>query len=66
MGWYTLQQVDTSNQNASYPGDQNQISGHDMAAVVVWKGTPEFDALDRTFTVLARNYQRTGEAVPLS
>jgi hypothetical protein len=66
MGWYTYEHVDTTNQKAAYPDDQIQVSGHDIAAIVVWKGTPEFEALDRTFRQLTDNYQRNSVTISLA
>ncbi len=65
MGWYTYEATDESNRNPAYPTDTVQISGHDVAAVVVWSGTKEFEALNETFSMLEKNYQTNAEAIPL-
>lgn len=66
MGWYTYEHVDASLRNPAYPADSVQVSGHDVAAVVVWKDTEEFEALDKTFRMLEKNYQNNSEEVFLS
>lgn len=66
MGWYTYEHVDASNRNPVHSADSIQVSGHDVAAVVVWKDTEEFEALDKTFRTLEENYQNNSEEVFLS
>jgi len=65
MGWYTYEQVDASSRNPAYPTDTTELSGHDRAAVISWKGTEEFEALYSTFNRLEKNYQMYAEDVIL-
>lgn len=66
MGWYTYEQVDDLNRNPAYSTDTTELSGHDRAAVITWKGTDEFEALHNTFSTLEKNYQKYAEDVILS
>jgi hypothetical protein len=63
MGWYTYEYVDDSNQSPYYLTDSSQLSGHDVAAVMCWKGSAAFAALDQTFTMLQRSYEQHAEEV---
>jgi hypothetical protein len=63
MGWYLYEKVDYAHK--SYPDDIVEISGHDVAALIVLKGTNEFKALDKTFSTLEMNFRRNSEEVPL-
>src|SRR5260370_14255888 len=65
MGWYTYEHIDGSNRRAAYPADTLHVSGHDMATVVEWSGTEEFEALNETFKMLEKNYQANSEEWPL-
>lgn len=65
MGWYTYEHADGTNRNPFYPSDTVQISGHDVAAVVVWSGTEHFDALNKTFSMLEKNYEMNSQEVAL-
>jgi hypothetical protein len=62
MGWYTYEQVDRAAYK-SYASDTIEISGHDVAAVVAWRGTGEFEALDKTFSMLEKSYRKSSEKV---
>lgn len=64
MGWYTYEKVNHSN-HKHYSNDEVAISGHDVAALVVWRGTDEFEALDKTFSMLEINYRTYAEEVLL-
>jgi transcriptional regulator with XRE-family HTH domain len=64
MGWYTYEHEDRS-ASRHYPDDTVALSGHDRATLVVWRGTEEFDALDRTFRIVEENYRNNSEEVLL-
>jgi len=64
MGWYTYEESSVS-MHTTYPDDTIEISGHDRAAVVVWQGTNEFQALDRTFNILENNYRKHAQVIPI-
>lgn len=64
MGWYTFEQKRHGDDKAN-PGDTLDVSGHDRAAVVVHKGTKEFQALDPTFNAVEKNYREHAEIVPI-
>lgn len=64
MGWYAYKHVDQSS-DKSLASDAVEILGHNIAALVVWKGTGEFEALDKTFSMLEKNYQKNSEEVLL-
>jgi TIR domain len=64
MGWYTFEQKRRGDDKAN-PDDTIDVSGHDRAAVVVYKGTNEFQALDQTFSILEKNYRKHAEIVPI-
>jgi hypothetical protein len=66
MGWYTYEHVEDDTRNKEYRDDEVQISGHDVAAVMAWKGTPQYLTLDATFAMLEANYRRHAEDVPLA
>ena len=77
-GWYTYEHREPS-QHEGYPNDTIEVSGHDKAALITWKGISEsqavdheftlfegtdaFDALDKTFSVLEESYQKSAERV---
>jgi hypothetical protein len=63
MGWYTYEQDQVS--DVRFPDDTVAVFGHDTAVVVARKGTPEFDALYKTFKRLANNYEHAREVVTL-
>ncbi|GAC1635219.1 MAG: hypothetical protein NVS4B7_21520 [Ktedonobacteraceae bacterium] len=62
MGWYTYEYSMNKRIDAK---NMIEVSGHDRAAVIVWRGTDEFAALDETFTALKNNYEQFSEEVPL-
>lgn len=64
MGWYIYEQAENL-ANSSYASDTIEVSGHDVAALVVWKDTEEFNELEKTFSLLEKNYQKYAERVPL-
>jgi TIR domain len=64
MGWYTYEQKERLDDKA-YPGDTFDLSGHDRAAVVVYKGTKEFQMLDKTFDIVEKNYRAYAEIVSI-
>ncbi|SRR5258707_8437 len=64
VGWYTYERVYRKDQ-PTFPDDQTAISGHDRPAIVVWKGTEEYDILNQMVLVLVENYRNNAEAVPL-
>lgn len=64
MGWYAYKHVDPSS-DKSFASDAVEILGHNIATLVIWKGTDEFKALDRTFSMLEKNYRKNSEEVPL-
>jgi hypothetical protein len=64
MGWYTYEQKKRLD-DKTYPDDTIDISGHDRAAVVVYKGTNEFQVLDKMFSLLEKNYREYAEIVPI-
>lgn len=64
MGWYVYKHVDQFT-DTEMAGDEVELLGHNIAALVVWKGTPEFEALNETFDMLEENYQRNSVEVPL-
>src|SRR5690242_4559882 len=51
MGWYIYESASQNNARGA-ASDSVEISGHDVAALVVWKGTREFEALNKTFSSL--------------
>lgn len=65
MGWYIYEHSDGSNRSPAYPSDTVQVSGHDVATVVVWSGTEQFEALNSTFSLLERNYQMNSQEIIL-
>lgn len=64
MGWYVYEQVDRTDYN-DYSTDTVEVSGHDIAAMVVWEGTQDFKALDKTFRTMKEIYEKYSEEVPL-
>ena len=64
MGWYIYRHVDEFT-DKSMAADDVELLGHNIAALVVWKGTPEFEVLDKTFSKLEKNYQKNSEEVLL-
>ncbi len=62
MGWYTYESVAQTISRVS-ASDSVEVSGHDVAALVVWKGTSEFEALNKTFSKLEENYRGNSEVV---
>jgi hypothetical protein len=64
MGWYVYKHVDQFT-DKNMAGDEVELLGHNIAVLVVWKGTPEFEALNKTFNMLEKNYQRNSEEVRL-
>lgn len=64
MGWYVYKHVDQST-DKSMANDDVELLGHNIAALVVWQGTREFEALDKTFSMLVKNYQRNSVLIPL-
>jgi hypothetical protein len=63
MGWYTYERE--YGHDAEHPTDTVAVSGHDIATVISRKGTDDFDALNSTFTMLVKNYERASQPVPL-
>ncbi len=80
MGWYTYE-YKGRREHPSFSNDTVEVSGHDRAAVVLWKETEEFqvldetfsvvegtdwfEALDRTLSLLEQDYREHAEVVPL-
>lgn len=64
MGWYIYEKAENL-AYSSYASDTIEISGHDVAAFVVWKDTEEYNELERTFSLLEKNYQKHAEKVSL-
>jgi hypothetical protein len=80
MGWYTYELKEPAGQD-DYPNDTIEFSGHDRAAVVVWKGlansptlnttanaseeASDFQALDQTFNAQEQNYRQYAEGVSI-
>ncbi len=64
MGWYTYTQADQAINKGS-PSDTIEILGHNVAAMIVWKGTIEFETLNKTFSMLEKNYRKNAEEVLL-
>lgn len=64
IGWYTYEEVDRAAEK-TYTSDTFELSAHDRAAVIAVKGTHEFRALDKTFSVLEKNYRAHAEHVPI-
>ena len=78
MGWYTYEQKNAIGKG-DYPDDTIDISGHDRAAIVTWRGintterldetayplgdTTLFLNLDATFSALEKNYREFAEIV---
>lgn len=65
MSWYLYENIDEDNRNPLFEDDPVEVSGHDVAGLIVWKGTPEFDALKETFDRLVRRHKRHAELAPL-
>lgn len=63
VSWYLYERPDPEHPNPSFPEDEVEVSGHDVGGILVWKGTPEFDALKTTFDRLAQNLVRAAEPV---
>jgi hypothetical protein len=64
MGWYTCEQKRRGDDKA-HEDDTIDISGHDRPAMVVYKGTWEFQVLDKMFSRVEKNYREFGEIVPI-
>lgn len=64
MGWYTYEQVDPA-AHKHYGSDTVAVSGHDVATLVAWGGTEEFEVLDKTFSMLENNYRNNSEEMLL-
>lgn len=64
MGWYTYEQKTPAGQGA-YSEDTIDFSGHDRAAVVIWKGAGDFQKFVKTFNVLEQNYRQYAEIVSI-
>jgi hypothetical protein len=64
MGWYIYEKAENL-ANSSYASDTIEVSGHDVAALVVWRDTEEFNELEKTFSLLEKNYQKHAEKVSL-
>jgi len=61
IGWYTYEAVDDTNKSHKHPKDIIQVSGHDVAALIVWRRTDEYEALNRTFSILEANYKKNAD-----
>jgi hypothetical protein len=64
MGWYIYERAENLS-NSNYASDTIEVSGHDVAALVVWRDTDEFNELEKTFSLLEKNYQKHAEKVSL-
>jgi hypothetical protein len=80
IGWYTYEETKHPT-HKTHPDDTMELSAHDRAAVVIWRGITDFQAidenistlkdefyfhaLDRTFSILEKNYRKYAEAVPV-
>jgi hypothetical protein len=64
MGWYIYEQVDRTCRQ-SYIDDTVEISGHDVASVLMWKGTDGLEELVNTFNTQEENYRVNSEEVLL-
>jgi hypothetical protein len=60
MGWYTYEP-----DSKKHPGDTIEVSGHDVATVIAYRGTENFDALKKTFSDLLEKYERARHQVQL-
>ncbi len=56
IGWYTYEHMLTSDTN--YPGDNFEISGHDVAGMLLFRGSPEYDTLNKMFENQIRDYEQ--------
>lgn len=65
LGWYAFEYVDEAHRRPHYGQDETEISGHDVATVMALRGTSDFIALDRTFTMLLHNLDEHAQTVAL-
>ena len=66
MGWYMYEYEMAENHlHSGYPNDTIEVSGHDVAALVVWSGTEEFEELEKTFSYQLKNFEKYAEWVAL-
>lgn len=52
-------------QRRDFPDDTVEVSGHDVAAVMVWRGAEGFDALEQTFATLEQHYLERSELLAI-
>lgn len=56
IGWYTYEHVIKPDMN--YPDDAFEISGHDVAGILLFHGSPEYDTFNRMFMNQLHNYEQ--------
>ena len=61
MGPYTYE----PEADEKHPGDTVEVSGHDIATTIAYRGTDNFDALRQTFTMLVKKYELVARRVEL-
>jgi hypothetical protein len=66
IGRYIYEHVDSAKRSSIYSTDSIRILGHQLAAIVVWKGTEEFEVLNKMFNMLEMKYQKDSEEMPMS
>ncbi|HLG60638.1 MAG TPA: hypothetical protein VKY19_01815 [Ktedonosporobacter sp.] len=62
MGWY-LYEHQAHPHHPDFKNDTTEISAHDVAAIVVFAGTSEYNKLLKTFQALEENFQQHAEEV---
>lgn len=62
MGWYLYERQDQPH-HPDFKNDTTEISAHDVAAIIVFAGTSEYNKLLKTFQTLEENFQKHAEEV---
>lgn len=55
IGWYTYEHIVKSDKN--YPDDRVEISGHDVAGLLLFRGSPEYELFDKMIMNQVVNYK---------
>lgn len=62
MGWYLYERQDQPH-HPDFKNDTTEISAHDVAAMIAFTGTSEYNKLLKTFQTLEENFQKHAEEV---
>lgn len=62
MGWYLYERQDQPH-HPDFKNDTAEISAHDVAAIIAFAGTSEYNKLLKTFQTLEENFQKHAEEV---